>query len=801
MSDVPPTASSSTSTNKRGASSDHPHRQEGSNGHDLPEEDNANKKRRMRYRVACLPCQRKKCRCDGGAPCGSCQQRKIQNCEYGPVKFKDGSVAQLEYADLKQRLMQVEARLNRLDQLFPPDGFNQHLKIEGHELSEGPTPSQRATSDNGNEDISEAAQAFDNAAETAAMLLEEKTLGREQYGPLGGSRTVIHGNFTKPPRETADSLSSPERHATAGLLATQITRAPLLHKLPTAGQQVTLGRQLVMTELINALPPPDLGDFLVHEYLHSTDWVYKVFHRSLFLDEVQQLWLCVRSGNTTDIDPAWLALFFMVLSWPANTDLVRRAVPALYNLSVKDLEAMAEKWKYCAEQALHLSDWAAVPQMRVLQALCLIMNYQDGKCAYPAAGNTAFYIWLSSAVRIAQIMKLDRAEEQNDAWLSDDPAFPPGQSGIKQEICRRVWCLLLISDWVFNSHAGRPSIPLGSFTTLDPMRVNDEDLGRELDYHERPAHELTDVDFFTVRLGLAKFQHAVNGFWSSSTKTYQMILDLDAHLEKSVKEIPATTQTSNTYNKPHHRSVALCVLHNRRLRLHRPFLIRGLRNPTSRYATSAQLCIASATTICSALDAIVEAQKLDVFWYIFSQVLAAVICIFVDHFHRVMTNSQPVKLALSNPSIASARRFYDAGLNSTVPSVVQAARRGCTVMDALSQYEDELRRDASGGTNIEERLTGVLQRAAELVEAAGLESAAASPIAAPVLLSDFLALDAYSTVSGAESDILASYTNTHLPPQLQEGSLPLQNSWLGEGGLVDWSKVFLTTGDPGLFGP
>lgn len=73
--------------------------------------------------------------------------------------------------------LQVEARLNRLDQLFPPDGFNQHLKIEGHELSEGPTPSQRATSDNGNEDISEAAQAFDNAAETAAMLLEEKTLG------------------------------------------------------------------------------------------------------------------------------------------------------------------------------------------------------------------------------------------------------------------------------------------------------------------------------------------------------------------------------------------------------------------------------------------------------------------------------------------------------------------------------------------------------------------------------------------------------------------------------------------------
>lgn len=86
------------------------------------------------------------------------------------------------------------------------------------------------------------------------------------------------------------------------------------------------------------------------------------------------------------------------------------------------MEAMADRWRYSAEQALTLSDWAGTPQIRVLQALCLIMNYQEGKSAYPAAGNTgmlritvsmpfyltdgplllAFYVWLSSAVRIAQ---------------------------------------------------------------------------------------------------------------------------------------------------------------------------------------------------------------------------------------------------------------------------------------------------------------------------------------------------------------------------------------------------------------
>jgi hypothetical protein len=88
-------------------------------------------------------------------------------------------------------------------------------------------------------------------------------------------------------------------------------------------------------------------------------------------------------------------------------------------------------------------------------------------------------------------------------------------------------------------------------TIADPKRVNDEDLGRSLEYIERPAYELTDIDFFTVRLGLARFQVAVNAFWGSSTKTYQMILDLDKLLERSLAEVPPTMQTNNAYSKPH----------------------------------------------------------------------------------------------------------------------------------------------------------------------------------------------------------------------------------------------------------
>lgn len=55
--------------------------------------------------------------------------------------------------------------------------------------------------------------------------------------------------------------------------------------------------------------------------LHSFDWVYKVIHRGTFLDEVQQLWQCVQRGQGDQIDPAWLALFYMV-SCEAASEMV-----------------------------------------------------------------------------------------------------------------------------------------------------------------------------------------------------------------------------------------------------------------------------------------------------------------------------------------------------------------------------------------------------------------------------------------------------------------------------------------------
>lgn len=120
----------------------------------------------------------------------------------GPVKFKDGSVAQLEYADLKRRVMQVcmfllpsfpkseilslssyftqlEAKLTKLDHLFPPEDVDtKPIASTSRGLSEGPDLSVRVSQvESESDNLSETGQAYEDAAETAAMLLEEKTLG------------------------------------------------------------------------------------------------------------------------------------------------------------------------------------------------------------------------------------------------------------------------------------------------------------------------------------------------------------------------------------------------------------------------------------------------------------------------------------------------------------------------------------------------------------------------------------------------------------------------------------------------
>jgi hypothetical protein len=176
---------------------------------------------------------------------------------------------------------------------------------------------------------------------------------------------------------------------------------------------------------------------------------------------------------------------------------------------------------------------------------------------------------------------------------------------------------------------------------------------------------------------MAEFQLAMSAFLESPAKSYDMILDLDSRLQEIVGTLPTTNYSANGHNKPvcerlvKWAAASFCrviieltqpclyrpndchmyALEQSKLslqtstscvfdikaslqvvRLHRPFLIKGLESPTSKYAYSAKICIGSARTMCDSLDNGAESDMV-MFWFTYGQVLGAVICIF-SKFYR-----------------------------------------------------------------------------------------------------------------------------------------------------------------------
>ncbi|KAK9893390.1 hypothetical protein P389DRAFT_175407 [Cystobasidium minutum MCA 4210] len=702
--------------------------------------------KKSRFTTSCLPCQRRKRKCDNGVPCGSCTKRgEDDQCEYAVVKFEDGTTAQLEHAKLKQRVMALEKALTAIqnrseyqsappesptystegqtEQAYPPHmAFNQQQVFSSLAiLKDAPTSSTAVShrSQPSQPDMAVSAspaqnfEAFSNEhideAEVAAILLENKTLGREQYGMLGSNHILLLANMSTAADQSPSSsaLTLPTQAPVDGSLTTII--------LPSNGEEDV--NENDMSALLAAMPSRRDSDILVEEFMKDVNWIYNVIHRPTFMQEVAELWSCVAEGNTSRIDPAWLSLYFMVLCWGATTlDPSKCQLNAVKNSKFGKRD-VSDYWRGAAQKALRAAEWVVRPQIRTLQAICLLLNWQTPGALSQVSDSVSFGIWIAAGIRIAQALNIHRLPEGDPLYLMNDPAFPRGPSSIKTEVCRRIWSLLTSFDWLFNSRSDTNMIRPSTFTTAQPRKVNDEDIGLTTEVHPRSREELTDNDLHLVRYQLAEFQLAMSAFLETPMKSYDMILDLDSRLQQVVRTLPTTNYSANGRCKPVYRTVVTCMLLNRVVRLHRPFLIKGLESPTSKYAYSAKICISSARIMCDSLDNGAESD-LVVFWYIYGQVLGAVICIFIEHLFASAKTGMSTQGSLSgDTSIASARRFFSRGLQSWSNTLQTISRQALIVMDQFSTLEYRLPSIRLGnGEPFEKRLAIILKQIASAID-------------------------------------------------------------------------------------
>ena len=162
----------------------------------------------------------------------------------------------------------------------------------------------------------------------------------------------------------------------------------MIHLLPpfwAPCQQEKLAR-LLLTNVRFALSRYTGGELsLGHVDFRDVGWVYNVslvtagtvaqssasylqiVHRPTFLAESQELWSCIANGNTASIDPAWLALYYMVLCGAVSSKDSQRVRSETLHKTTAEIDELPARFRAVAHRALRAADWVGVPQVRCLQ--------------------------------------------------------------------------------------------------------------------------------------------------------------------------------------------------------------------------------------------------------------------------------------------------------------------------------------------------------------------------------------------------------------------------------------------------
>lgn len=118
---------------------------------------------------------------------------------------------------------------------------------------------------------------------------------------------------------------------------------------------------------------------------------------------------------------------------------------------------------------------------------------------------------------------------------------------------------------------------------------------------------------------LAQFQTVASGLSQQSTQLrYDTILKLHAGLEKELAKVTLMASGgSSPTNRPYLADLLKTVFHNRIIRLHRPFFMKGMYAQTQasrQYAESVKASIESAAQVCKGLEALGLAGLTGVLW-------------------------------------------------------------------------------------------------------------------------------------------------------------------------------------------
>lgn len=384
------------------------------------------------------------------------------------------------------------------------------------------------------------------------------------------------------------------------------------------------------------LPPRSRCDHLVHIYFTRVEWIHHVVHRPSFYEWYGRHW--TGELDRTSVDLHTLGLLFAMLALALHFD---------DRLLVSD--SNSERRYYDAScRALNLGDYLSRHSIPTIQTLIM-----QGLWLNDMGYSETHHANLGLAIKIANLMGLSRLDAR--LFPGRRPALNmSSHSFVEAEMKRRIYWSLVCQDAYTASSCHFTYSIQNSQIKVDVFgNASDEELADVDSRSDRSARGALIESLRARRTGdlattsayhIAKIPFAQTAkkfvdLYNADDLSYDSILSLDAETRRCFEGLPAFLKyrsrdaAHNTREVQWQQLFLSITLHNRLMRLHRPFLTRGYTDPVYRF--SVDTTVSSAKSL---LGLIGEGQKLNFpglrWWVVLVHIFTAGVALAIDlHYH------------------------------------------------------------------------------------------------------------------------------------------------------------------------
>ncbi|KAL3460924.1 hypothetical protein BJX64DRAFT_289860 [Aspergillus heterothallicus] len=484
--------------------------------------------------VSCESCRKKKLKCDRHRPCSSCVTRRL-DCSF---------------------ITSAQNESNRNDQ-HPERAWQSSFRIS--QTSQATYP----------RDSSPRPAGPDPGIQSRESLATAEWLEHIHMG------------------DRVPAALSPQLRAELderGVSSSQSANQPRI-VLPLPSSSWIANANPATVDLVQHLPKEEDTVELLRYYRVYIDYLYHIIITSVVEQQIDEVYRGVERGSP--VNPAYLALIFAITG---SSLFVQFAIESSAHAA-----RCSQQFIFLAGAALVQANHLTYPTIEGLQAALIVQhNISTVHCSATVSGLFS----LPSIITQAKDMLLHRIDTPQARSAREAEGF----DHLEVEVKRRVWWDIVSLDWFLGFLSGPQEwtylINTKFICTDKPLDLPDTAIrNRDVYATATPSH----MTYFIERLKLAEVCRSIIDTVGPEQITgeeidYAKILDLDRQLRQAQSEV-ADVFRLDSNSRRRFRSLyqqrptlawQSCILqqayYSRLCRLHRPFFIRGARDPKYSYS-------------------------------------------------------------------------------------------------------------------------------------------------------------------------------------------------------------------------